>query len=277
MVTYFITANDTEVGKTYVTGLLARHFAQQKQTVQIVKAIECGNSGDAEWARAFASSGQVTAQTLLHYPQPLAPLAKGNVSCGAPTLAEIVHRLTKLPKADVRLIEGAGGIAVPIDPSGQDWRDLINFILPDQVIAVVDNRLGSINQSRLLHHYLDACTHAFVLNEVTPVDTAVNASNLDAFKSHALPLLGCIRAGAESIDFQNEHLLVQSNQPKLAELAELQNSRILQLEKRRQNAGFRQLKARRLNESILDLSDNDTLGLRLHPNLIEAARTTTKQ
>ena len=278
MRTYFITANDTEVGKTYVTGLLARYFAKQGLVVQVVKAIECGRSGDAEWARAFADSELVTAKTLLDYPKPLAPLAKDNISEGAPTLAKLVNRLKALPEAEVRLIEGAGGIAVPIDPEGQDWRDLINIILPDQVIAVVDNRLGSINQSRLLHHYLSDCMHAFLLNEVTSVDEAIHASNLDAFKSHALPLLGCIRANAETINFHNEHLLAQSAQPTSAESEkETQNPRILQLEKRRQIAGFRQLKARRLNESKLDLSDNDTLGLRLHPKLVKAAQSATEQ
>ena len=54
MQTYFITANDTDVGKTYVTGLLARHFALQGQSVQVVKVIECGGSGDAQWAADFS-------------------------------------------------------------------------------------------------------------------------------------------------------------------------------------------------------------------------------
>ncbi len=68
MQTYFITANDTDVGKTYVTGVLARHFAAHGLSVQVVKAIDCGGSGDAEWARSFANSDLVTAHTLLNYP-----------------------------------------------------------------------------------------------------------------------------------------------------------------------------------------------------------------
>ncbi|MGK0176926.1 MAG: dethiobiotin synthase, partial [Lentimonas sp.] len=207
MHTYFITANDTEVGKTYVTGMLARYFSGQGKSVQIVKAIECGGSGDAEWARAFADSDQVTAYTLLQYPEPLAPLAEDNISRGAPTLAAMLNRLAGLPKADVRLIEGAGGVAVPIDPSGLDWLDLIDAVLPDRVIAVVDNRLGSINQSRLLHNYLGDRPHAFILNEVSPVDAAVNASNLNALNSHALPLLGIIKFTAKTIEFLDLDML----------------------------------------------------------------------
>lgn len=207
MHTYFITANDTEVGKTYVTGLLARHFAAQGRSVQIVKAVECGESGDAAWALGFADSDQATAHTLLHYPKPLAPLAEENVAEGAPTLAAILKKLAELPKTDVRLIEGAGGVAVPIDPDGLDWLDFIDAILPNRVIAVVDNRLGSINQSRLLHHYLGNRPHAFVLNEVSPADEAVKASNRSALDSYALPLLGCVKPASRVIEFSDPSLL----------------------------------------------------------------------
>lgn len=276
MDTFFITANDTEVGKTYVTGLLASYFADQGRSVQIVKAIECGASGDAEWSRAFAKSDRVTAHTLFQYPKPLAPLAHENTSGGAPTLATVLSRMAELPKKDVRLIEGAGGVAVPIDPTGLDWLDLIDAILPDRVIAVVDNRLGSINQSRLLHHYLGNRPHAFVLNEVSPIDPAVHASNLAALKNHKLPMLGCIPPAARTIEFFNPDLL---GTPKTSapnkNLNTATNNRIKKLEHRRANANFRSLTVRRHNETALNLSDNDTLGLRSHPNLIEAAQSAT--
>lgn len=278
MDTFFITANDTEVGKTYVTGLLASYFASQGSSVQIVKAIECGPSGDAEWSRAFAKSDRVTAHTLFHYPEPLAPLASKNTSEGAPMLATTLSRMTDLPKADIRIIEGAGGVAVPIDPIGLDWLDLIDAILPDQVIAVVDNRLGSINQSRLLHHYLGNRPHALVLNEVSPVDPAVHASNLAALKSHKIPLLGCIPSAARTIEFFDSDLLRPSKTftPDKS-LSTASNSRIKKLEQRRANDHLRHLTARRHDETALNLSDNDTLNLRNHPNLVEAAQSATAQ
>ncbi len=276
MVTYFITANDTEVGKTYVTGLLARHFANQGQSVQIVKAVECGDSGDAEWALKFADSSQVTAHRLLHYPEPLAPLADENVTEGAPTLAAILNELEKLPKADVRLIEGAGGVAVPIDPKGKDWLDLIDAILPDRVIAVVDNRLGCINQSRLLHAYFGDRPHAFILNEVTPAVRAVKASNVAALSDHRIPLLGCVKPRAKTIDFLDKSLLDINNVPS-KKVSEATNPRYKKLEDRKKNSAFRELKARKYNDKILNLSDNDTLGLRNHPALIETAQLATEK
>jgi 8-amino-7-oxononanoate synthase len=269
MQTYFITANDTDVGKTYVTGVLARHFAAHGLSVQVVKAIDCGGSGDAEWARAFANSDLVTAHTLLNYPEPLAPLAEANAVTDAPSLAALLDALAQLPQADVRLIEGAGGIAVPIDPSGLDWRDFIDAYLPDLTIAVVDNRLGSINQSRLLHSYLEGRPHAFLLNEVSAVDPAVKASNLDAYHSHALILLGCVDSGASVFDLQAPDLFNHSERP--AAQSQQQDPRIAKLEARKEAHVFRQTKVRHWDDSTLNLSDNDTLGLRHHSNLVEAA------
>ncbi|MFQ3225706.1 MAG: 8-amino-7-oxononanoate synthase [Lentimonas sp.] len=286
MQTYFITANDTDVGKTYIVGLLAREFVADGKTVQIVKAIDCGGSGDAEWARAFANSDQVTCHTLLSYPEPLAPLAEGNAVTAGPSLAALIDALAQLPDTDVRLIEGAGGIAVPIDRSGLDWRDFIDAYLPDMTIAVVDNRLGSINQSRLLHSYFEGRPHAFVLNVVSSTEAAVKASNLDAYRSHGLPLLGCVKLGAKAIDLLAPDLLRMRTETVLrypnsngsspvedgvSTLAQIRNPRIAQLEARKKASIFRQTKARSLEEPALNLSDNDTLGLRHHPTLVEAA------
>ena len=51
------------------------------------------------------------------------------------------------------------------------------------------------------------------------------------------------------------------------------NRRIEQLEARKQNAAFRKLSVRHYADESLNLSDNDTLGLRNHPALIEAAQS----
>jgi 8-amino-7-oxononanoate synthase len=270
MQTFFITANDTDVGKTYITGLLARHFADQDKTVQIVKAIQCGGSGDAEWARAFANSDKVACHTLLSYPEPLAPLAEANAATPAPTLAALLDALAQLPEANVRLIEGAGGIAVPIDPSGLDWRDFAETIAPDLSIVVVDNRLGSINQSRLLHHYMGDLPHAFILNEVRDTDDAVKISNLEAFHSYQLPRLGCVEVDGSVIDLHEPKFLEASEQ--LIAADPLEDRFVQKLEARKSKLVFRQTKIRASDDPILNLSDNDYLGLRQHPAVIEAAK-----
>jgi 8-amino-7-oxononanoate synthase len=270
MQTFLITANDTDVGKTFITGLLARYFAAQGKTVQIVKAIDCGGSGDAELARVLANSPQVSAHTLLRYPQPLAPLAEENASIQAPKLSALLQAFEQLPPADVRLIEGAGGVAVPIDPEGLDWRDFAETFALDLSIVVVDNRLGSINQSRLLHHYLGGLPHAFILNEVRAADDAVKTSNLQAYTKHRLPLLGCVTVDAEAINLHARELL-EAAAPAIAPTPN-SNPFIQKLEARKSKHAFRQTTIRVADDSVLNLADNDYLGLRQHPAVIEAAK-----
>ena len=270
MQTYFITANDTDVGKTYIVGLLARHFVAKGKSVQVVKAIDCGGSGDAEWAQAFAGSDRVSCHTLQRYPAPLAPLAESNAANHAPTLPALLHAIEQLPIADVRLIEGAGGIAVPIDPSGLDWRDFAAAYLPDLTIAVVDNRLGSINQSRMLHRYLDDLPHAFVLNEVQVAGDAVKASNLAAYHSHGLPLLACVESSATALDLLASELL-EDALPEDQSVKATNDPRIQQLQARQDAHAFRQTKVRRADDPTLNLSDNDILDLRHNPALRAAA------
>jgi 8-amino-7-oxononanoate synthase len=270
MQTYFITANDTDVGKTYIVGLLARHFAAQGKSVQIIKAIDCGGSGDAEWAQTFAGGDAVSCHTLQRYPAPLAPLAEDNAAQNVPTLPALLHAIEQLPRADVRLIEGAGGIAVPVDPRGLDWRDFAAAYLPDLIIAVVDNRLGSISQSRMLHHYLEGLPHAFVLNEVQVADQAVKASNVAAYLNHDMPLLACVETSASNLVLQTPELL-ENTLPEDSPVKATDEPRIQQLQVRQRAHAFRQTKLRHADDRSLNLADNDILDLRHHPALRDAA------
>lgn len=270
MQTFFITANDTDVGKTYIMGLLARHFAAQGKTVQLVKALECGHSNDAACAQAAAAAAAVSCHTLLSYPEALAPLARGNTSQGAPSMPALLNHLHALPQVDVRLVEGAGGVAVPIDPDGLDWRDFAQALMPDCTLVVVDDRLGSINQSRLLHDYLGALPHAFILNQRQAIDAAVHESNLDAYHSHRLPLLACVGVAADSIELRTPDLLDRTVQP--APPVSRCNPRLHKLEVRKAAQTLRDLTVRAVDETILNLADNDTLNLRQHPLITAAAR-----
>lgn len=59
--------------------------------------------------------------------------------------------------------------------------------------------------------------------------------------------------------------------------ANQQDRRIGKLDERKRNHAFRKLTARRHTEETLNLSDNDTLGLRNHTALIEAAQLATSK
>ena len=270
MQTYFITANDTNVGKTYMAGMLARHFAGQGKSIQIVKAIDCGDSGDAERARQFADHPQqVTAHTLWHCPHPITPLASGNRKEGhSSSFRSLLQSVESLPSTDVRIIEGAGGLAVPIDASGFDWRDFAEALAPNLVIAVVDNRLGAINQSRLIHAYLGELPHAFVLNEIEPAEDAVKSSNLEAYQSFQYKLLGQLEPDCVSFTKLDQSLLIQASNPAKPPKKRLQQ----RLQARKEQQTFRRIQVLDLPPNTLNLADNDYLDLRRDPVLAKAAK-----
>ena len=208
MKTLLIAASDTGAGKTRACGALAGTFSAYGLSVQIVKLVEtgvpAGERGDAESAavaaREFAAlfanpkSGRVTAHTLFSFTAPLAPLtaaARDKKPFGKAMLAEA---LAALPDegADIRLIETAGGIAVPVDADGTDWADVARELAVDQTILVIDDRLGAINQGRLVAAYAkskNVPAPGFWLNCVSETSAEVKQSNRLGLVSTGLRLL----------------------------------------------------------------------------------------
>lgn len=199
MATIFVTGSDTGVGKTRVAGWIARALAGRGVT-QVIKPVESGVQAGRPSDAPAAAGDWASAHTLVSLPQPLAPLAaaeQANVRLSLPWLTGLY---AKLPSAAHRVVEGAGGVAVPIDPLGKDWADFAAAIRPDLVVVVVDDRLGAINQSRLAADYL-AARHAghvgIWLNAAHAVpDSAVASANRDGIRHSGLSLIGESSFGA---------------------------------------------------------------------------------
>lgn len=207
MRTIFISANDTGSGKTYVTAALAACLLLRGQRVQVVKAVETGVTPDTPLAQTDAGSVQVFATrhapahvnalhtaTLQHFTLPLAPVDAARKDGHTLCFETLCAALNALPQdAHWRLVEGAGGLAVPLEHSdhGQprDWADFALCIRAEATLLVVPDRLGAINQARLLAAYARARNlpqPGLWLNQ-TQCDTsdAVRASNASALRSAA--------------------------------------------------------------------------------------------
>jgi dethiobiotin synthetase len=197
LATLLVTASDTGVGKTRVAGMLARALAARGR-VQVVKPVEAGAPGGHPHDAPEAAGDWAEPHTLVSLPFPLAPLAEGQ---GEVTLALVLDRLAALPPADHRVIEGAGGVGVPLDRSGADWADVAAAVRPDLAVIVVDDRLGAINQARLAHAYLASRAPGVRvgvwLNAVrADPDPALARSNRAGLAGLGIPLVGESRHGA---------------------------------------------------------------------------------
>jgi dethiobiotin synthetase len=170
--THFITGTDTGVGKTVVTGWLAAQAAQQGHTVAIYKPIQTGSvaldkpddpctlydsltamghavTPPALWSsvtRSVTTPGTINLGYTYNFLPPVAPsVADVDRGINPALIASIARQLAK--QVDVLLIEGAGGLLVPLTPT-VDTRMLIQQ-LGCPVVLVARPDLGTINHTRL--------------------------------------------------------------------------------------------------------------------------------
>jgi len=147
----FITGTDTEVGKTFVTAELAKELRHQGLSVGIMKPVSCGLNNDATYLKKRLNLDDP--QELLNpynFPLPLCPYAneleeKKKISFKKEKIKTALKKLKK--KYDVVLVEGVGGILVPIKKN-YAVENLIKYLnLP--VIVVSRAGLGTLNHTLL--------------------------------------------------------------------------------------------------------------------------------
>lgn len=154
MIRLGITGTDTGVGKTIVGCALASGLRRRGLRVAAMKPVETGvAAGDEsrDGARlARAAGGQLPLSVLapLTFPDPVAPLAAARHVGSTVDLGLLDHAVrTASSGADALLVEGAGGLLVPITPGVAFDTLFARWDL--KVIVVAANKLGVINHTRL--------------------------------------------------------------------------------------------------------------------------------
>ena len=199
----FVTGSDTGVGKTHVAGLLARRLSRDGFT-QVIKPVESGAGAGRPADAEKAAGSWAEAHTLLSLPAPIAPLAAARKARKPLDLALLLKLYRAVPPAPCRVVEGAGGVAVPLDPKSKDWADFAAAIKPTVVVVVVEDRLGAINQARLAIAYLRRRHDGPVgvwLNAIKKPSKEVAAANRAGLADSWIPLLGESARGEKSVRF----------------------------------------------------------------------------
>jgi dethiobiotin synthetase len=159
----FITATNTDVGKTYVTLQLIDAFAQRGLRVGVCKPIETGVTDTPVDATALLercrrvnpafeafSPEAITAYT---FALPAAPFCADTHRIIDPEhIVETVRTLQR--HCDLLLVEGAGGLMVPITQTFK-MIDLAKTLDAD-LLLVTPSRLGCINDTLLSMEALEA-------------------------------------------------------------------------------------------------------------------------
>lgn len=204
MKTLLVSGSDTGIGKTRVVGALARLLCERGAAVRIVKPVETGRGegerGDALLAASSAGLAVDAAHTPLLFSAPLAPLAAARAEGRVLDWSALIDGVEATPACDWRIIEGAGGLAVPLTGDARDWADFAVAVNADAVVLVVPDRLGAINQARLTFSYASArgLNAGVWLNACAPVDAAVAESNRGGLREAEVPLWGETGYGGET-------------------------------------------------------------------------------
>jgi dethiobiotin synthetase len=144
----YITGTDTEIGKTHFSGLLCKHLKESGQSVCYIKPVQTGFPADDDSKTVADMSGVDT--KVLHTAEP--PVAPYIVFDEFP-FEDTVEAINAIEGYDWLIVEGAGGIMVPLDG------EYMNYDLAKacglSCIVVVPNRLGCINHALLNKHFIE--------------------------------------------------------------------------------------------------------------------------
>jgi dethiobiotin synthase len=154
---FFVTGTDTNVGKTWISRLLCDTFAESR-TVSYCKPVQTGCSGQSGNLQApdfdFVMQGRArqVASYDVHVPYRFLPAcsphlaaAMAQTSISVDHVAGCVNTVANL--CDCVIVEGAGGVAVPID----DTRNMLDLMVACRlpVILVTTPKLGTLNHTFL--------------------------------------------------------------------------------------------------------------------------------
>jgi len=153
---YFVSGIDTDIGKTVAVGLMARYLKKQGVRAITAKLVQTGNDGYSEdllkhrammGVETFEEDkAGLTAPQIFKFPSSPHLAAKlENRVVDVDAIRSAMRLLTA--RYDVVLVEGAGGLAVPLTEA------LLTIDLVAQekwpIILVTSGKLGSLNHTIL--------------------------------------------------------------------------------------------------------------------------------
>jgi len=284
MLKCLVTGSDTGVGKTRVVSCLAKYFASLGYTVQIVKPVETGCSAlivpDAEQAKHYAQAGltkgDITSFTLASFVTPLAPFAAARIENKTLSLESLHHAASLIPECDIRLYEGAGGIASPITENAETIIDFGESLCIDFIVVVVADKLGAINQAKLSYDkaFETGIPCGVWLNAIALVDAELAASNRQGLLIANIPLWAELGFDQRepNYTFSFSTLLKKIHLEANRDEASLENRLKAALFDRDIKKLKRSLVTAPQKIKLLNLSDNDYLNLSREPALIKAGQ-----
>ncbi len=201
----FVTGTDTGVGKTVVSGAICRGLTLLGRPVRYWKPIQTGadeDPGDTPFVQSLGGPRVSAEPSAWIYGAPRAPDQAASLEGRKPpepaALVARTRELLQTGSSHDWVIEGAGGLLVPLDHGRSTWRDLLLSVSLAPLV-VSRTTLGTLNHTCLTVEALE--------NNGTPPAAVVlcgdehsdNLASLKRMLPHvcflSFPLLASFRAG----------------------------------------------------------------------------------
>lgn len=217
----FITGTGTDVGKTFVTGLIVKKLAEHGKNPGYYKAAMSGNKrredgtlipGDALWIRKASGIAQPLEEMCPYvYESAYSPHLASRIE-GNPVRMDVVkEQFYKVAqKYDYVTVEGSGGILCPIcfDEEKIQLEDIVKE-LDLSCLIVADAGLGTINSVVLTVEYMrsrNILVQGIIFNRFHPGDVMEEDNLRMCEYMTGLKVLACVQEGDKELDMDVELL-----------------------------------------------------------------------
>ncbi len=217
----WITGTGTDVGKTFVTGLIVKKLKESGRDAAYFKAAMSGNArredgtlipGDAEWVKKVSGIRQPVEEMCPYlyenaYSPHLAARLEGN-----PVRMEVVKEWfgRTAAKYDYVTAEGSGGILCPICFDGEKvWLEDVIKELGPACLIVADAGLGTINHAVLTAEYMERKgipVKGFIFNRFHPGNIMEEDNVRMCRERTGLKVLACVKEGDAQLELDAEEL-----------------------------------------------------------------------
>ncbi len=193
----FITGTGTEIGKTVIVGCLAATLKQSGLNVGVMKPICSGDNFDAKYLKHAAQvDDPLSLINPIYLKYPLAPSVSARIEGKEIVINDLDKALNALfDKYDFLIVEGVGGIAVPIMDEFLVAHLIHHIELP--ILIVADVGLGTINHTMLTVSFARAFKlniAGIVLNQLHPEELglAEQTNPQEIEKLTQIPVIGVV-------------------------------------------------------------------------------------
>lgn len=215
----FITATGTDAGKTFVTALLSKKLRQAGVNAGYYKAALSGAErrgdrlipGDAEYVKCIAGIDTPLENMVSYiYEAAVSPHLASELEGNPVELEKVLTDYRAVSSMhDYITVEGSGGILCPIRRNTYMLEDLIKA-MGIGIVIVAPAGLGTINDTLLTIEYAkgrEIPVKGVILNWFHPGDRMEedNRSFIEGYTG--IPVLACIKEGAEEMEAETELLL----------------------------------------------------------------------